>query len=193
MSLKGPDANDVQKIHAEITQLVNQRLSLTALTITVFGAMIAWLTPKDPPVPGTTVGVFVYVGSLLLTVILFLIFLLNYHLSYMLRTFSTYLVVTESSGWEKDWANFRRKFSNYGGYTQPQTIMFLVLGVASVGFPFILGAVYSLTIEPTWRNALWIIMVLYFVLVLGIGVLHWFNKEGDVRRKWEELKELKEP
>jgi hypothetical protein len=41
MALKGPDPDDVRKLHAEINQIVNQRFLITTLSITVFGVLIA--------------------------------------------------------------------------------------------------------------------------------------------------------
>ena len=188
MTLQGPDPEDKRKIHSEVNQIVNQRLSLTILSVTVFGAMLAWLTPKNPPTPTSGVGSFAYIGALLLVIVLFALFLLTHHLSYMLRIFTTYLDETGSSYWEKDWALFRSRFQ-YMGYTKPQSIIFLVLGTAAAGYPLLLSAAYSLTLEPIWGTFICIIVgILYFVFVYGMGILGWFAKESEIRRKWKELK-----
>jgi len=189
MPLLGPNAADVEKIHTEVTQIVNQRLSLSVLTITVFGAMIAWMTPSPDPPSQSNVGIFIYVGALLLVIILFLLFLLTYYLSYMLRTFSTYLEVTGASNWELDWAGYRTKFG-YMGYTKPQTFIFLALGGVSAAYPYFLIRAFDLNFEPTW--GLWLcggLGLLYLFFVYGIGIKGWFQKEGEIFRKWKELKE----
>jgi hypothetical protein len=189
MTLRGPDADDRKKIHAEVSQIVNQRLSLTILTVTIFGAMIAWLTPKNTPTPNSEVGTFTFIGSLLLVLVLFILFLLTYHISYMLRLFTTYLIVTDASNWEKDWATYRSKFS-YIGYTKPQSIIFIILGAAAAGYPFLLSFAYSLCIEPCWGAILCIVAgIVHCVFVFGMGLKGWFAKESEFKRKWETLKQ----
>ncbi len=194
MVLKRPNREDKQKIHSEVNQIVNQRLLLTTLAVTIFGAMVAWLIPRIPltqsvPVGGQSVpvGVYVYITSLLLTVVLFALFLLMHHLTCMLRLFTTYLDETDASNWEKDWSSYRDKFS-YLGYTKSQSLVFLLLGSLSTGFPFLLWVVYPFTLEPKAGavvNA--IIGILYVVFVSGMGLCGWFAKENDMRCRWKEL------
>lgn len=187
MALKGPTSEDKQKIHSEVNQIVNQRLLLTTLAVTIFGAMVAWLIPRTPPTQSTPVGGFVYITSVLLTVVLFALFLLSHHLTYMLRLFTTYLDETGASNWENDWASYRDKFS-YLGYTKPQSLVFLLLGILSAGFLFLLRAAYPFTLEPIAGavvNA--IIGILYIVFVSGMGIGGWFAKEGNMRLRWKKL------
>lgn len=189
MAILGPDKEDKQKIHAEVNQLVNQRLSLTTLAVAVFGVMVAWLIPKSPPNVGSEVGTFIYAASILLVLVLFALFLLVHHLTYMLRLFTTYLTETDASNWEKDWAVFRAQF-RYLGYTKPQAVVFLLLGVLSAAFPFLLGFAHSLTLEPKVGAIVCILAgVLYIVFVSGMGLAGWFAKEDEMRRKWKELKD----
>jgi len=188
MPLLGPKKEDVQKINSEVNQLVNQRLSITTLAVTVFGALVAWLIPKNPPIVGSAVGAFIYAATTLIIFILFSLFLLGHNLSYMLRTFTTYLDEMDGSNWEKDWAAYRAKFG-YLGYTRPQALIFLLLGIFAAIFPFLLVLVYSLTIEPKIGAVICILSgVVYIVLVSGMGLVGWFGKEDDIRRKWKELK-----
>jgi len=187
MKLNGPNQEDRRKLHAEINQIVNQRLSLMILSVTIFGVFLAWLTPKSQPVSNVGVGSFIYLGSILLIIILFIIFLMSHYLSGMLRVFSTYLSETDGSGWEKDWAIFRKNYT-YIGYTKPQTIIFLVLGSISTIFPLFLSLAYSLKIEPLGGFLpCMAIGVLYFIIVFGMGTKKWFDKEADFKRKWKEL------
>jgi hypothetical protein len=185
MPLIGPKNEDLNKIHSEVNQIVNQRLLLTTLAVTVFGVMIAWLIPRNPPPFGSQVGTFVYVGSILLTIIIFALFLLSHHLTYMLRLFTTYLVQTDSSNWEKDWASYRSNF-RYLGYTKPQSMVFLLLGVLAAGFPFLLLAAFPITGEP-WPLAVidGIIGSLYVIFVIGMGLGGWYAKENDIQKRWE--------
>jgi hypothetical protein len=188
VTLVGPSTEDKQKIHAEVNQIVNQRLLLSTLAVTVFGAMAAWLIPKSPPDPGSDIGTLIYIGSILLTVVLFALFLLTHHLTYMLRIFTTYLDVTEASSWETDWAAYRSKFK-YLGYTKPLAIIFLLLGILATGFPFLLWVAYSLTLAPrVYAVVSGTIGGFYIVFVWGMGLSGWFAKEAEMKKKWQELK-----
>ncbi|MCU0916382.1 MAG: hypothetical protein MUC88_17735, partial [Planctomycetes bacterium] len=62
MALLQPNTEDTRKLHAEVNQIVNERLLLTILAVTVFGTMIAWLIPRNPPESKTSVGMFAYGG-----------------------------------------------------------------------------------------------------------------------------------
>ena len=187
MALLAPNKEDTQKIHSEVNQIVNQRLLLTTLAVTVFGAMLAWVIPRNPPLEGSSIGTFVFVAAILLTVILFALFLLTHHLTYMLRVFSTYLDEAGTSNWEKDWATYRTEFS-YLGYTKPQAIIFLLLGFLSSIFPFLLWAAYPIKMEPRAGAIITAILgILYVIFVWGMGLSGWFAKEGDIKRKWNSL------
>jgi hypothetical protein len=141
LPLQKPSSEDVRKIHAEINQLLNQRFLLTTAGITVFGVMTAWLLPKSPPQAGDPVGSFIFTVALILSVLLFTLYLLSHFLRGVQRVCSTYLIETNMSGWEHDWEQYRRE--PYWAYSKPQTILFLLLNVLSTGFPFILAAVYA--------------------------------------------------
>lgn len=188
MSLIGPNNHDIQKLHSEVNQLVNQRLTLTILAITVFGIIAAWLIPNQTPRPGTEIGSFNCVVSMLLTLILFALFLLTTHLTSMLRIITTYLDETGASDWEKDWALFRNKFS-YLGYTRPISIIYLVLGVIASWFPYILRITYPYKLEPkVWLIICAVVGILYVIFVVGMGFKGWFASECKVRKKWKQLK-----
>lgn len=191
MKLLGPNSDDVQKINAEVNQIVNQRLSLATLAVTVFGVMVAWLLPQSSLNIGRSVGTFVYSASVLLLLVLFALFLLSHHLTYMLRVFTTYLDVTGVSNWEKDWTAFRKAYW-YWGYTRPQTIIFLLLGILSAMFPFLLAFAHSLTLDPTAGAVICVSAgVLYVVFVWGMGIRGWFTSEKMTHRRWQELYEAK--
>jgi hypothetical protein len=161
---------------------------ITTLAVTVFAAMTAWLIPKSPLTSGSSLGIFVYIASAMLTVVLLALFLLTHLLSQMLRIFTTYLDVTNTSSWEKDWVAYRKRFS-YLGYTRPQAIIFLLLGVASAGFPFLLGAAYPVVLEPTGAILCVVVGGVYVVLVCGMGLARWGTQEDKLRQRWEELQD----
>jgi hypothetical protein len=85
------DAEDKRKLHAEVNQIVNQRILITTFSVTVFGVMIAWMIPKSAPQPNPNIEVFVYIGSIILSLTLMVLFLLSVYLTYMLRIFTSYL------------------------------------------------------------------------------------------------------
>lgn len=186
MPLKSPSPEDLRKIHAEITQIVNQRFLITTFAITVFGIIGAWLIPKNTPAVGSDLGLFTFAGSILLTLLLFALYLFSHFLRGMLRIFTSYLLVTETSAWEYDWKRYRGV--KYLGYTKAQTIVFLVLGVLSTIFPIVIAGVYSLSLRP--RTGLYAdiaVGVVYFLLVLAMGILGLWDPEPKAKERWEKL------
>ena len=186
MTLLGPNEHDTRKLHAEVNQLVNQRLLLTTLGITVFGVVIAWSLPTRENLP-TTLDAFTYAVAILLTTLLFLLFLLTHQLTHMLRIFTAYLGLTGGSSWEIDWSWYRHKHHPLG-YTKPQGMVFLVLGVVSTAFPFVLLAVYPIEAGPMVGVVLTILVgALYAAFVSGMAFSGWFAKEKDINLRWKEL------
>ena len=103
-----------------------------------------------------------------LQVLLFLFFLLSHHLSGMLGIISTYLSVTDKSGWERDWANFRKE--RHFAYTKAQAIVFIALGFMATLLPFILWAVFPFTLEPKAGTLLVVVSgILYLLFVTGMA------------------------
>lgn len=194
MSLKIPSAEDLGKIHSEITQIVNQRFLITTSAITVFGVFVAWLIPKDAPTTESSVAIFTIAGSMLLTWLLGALYLFNhFFLRGMLRVYTSYLIVTQSSSWEYDWQRYRLDFRWYLGYTKGQAVVFLFLGAVSTCFPFAIALGYSLNLCH-W-NWLWADIVtgaIYLLFVLLTGVLNWLNPEQKAKEKWQKLKDEEE-
>jgi len=187
MSLKSPCAEDLRKVHAEITQIVNQRFLITTFAITVFGLIVAWLIPKNTPPVGSDLGLFTFAGSILLILLLLGLYWYSHSLKGMLRIFTSYLLVTEASAWEYDWERYRR--TKYFGFTKAQTSIFLLLGILATSFPCFLAGVYSLNLRP--QIGLWVdigVGIIYFVLVLGMGFLGFLNPEPKAKEKWEKLR-----
>jgi hypothetical protein len=89
MPLLPPSPEDQRKIHAEITQIVNQRLQLTTFAITLFGVIGAWLIPKSSPPKGSDLGDFTFAATDLLITLLFAIYVYSHVLKGMLRVFTT--------------------------------------------------------------------------------------------------------
>lgn len=188
MPLLGPNTHDLQKLHSEVTQIVNQRLLITTLSVTVFGGGIAWFIARDVPSEPTPTGGFIYMAALLLTLVLFLLFLLNHHLTGMLRLMTTYLDEMETSNWERDWKAYRDSFF-YWGYTKPQTMVFLFLGLISSMLPFLLIITCPFTVEPIYGAGICLAAAFFYLIVVsGMGWRGWFANEEKFRRHWRRLK-----
>jgi Na+/melibiose symporter-like transporter len=182
MALLGPNAEDLRKIHAEVNQLVNQRFVLTTVAITVFGFVMAWMLSRISGDSGA-VGAFVFVLSAVLSGLLFALFVLSHLYKGMIRVYSTYLKVTGASQWEEDWSRYRQ--SSYLGYTKPQTIVFLVLNGLTVGFPFLIGWVGGLRLEPRagWITSLGMGLT-FEALMIGMGFKEWWDREKKAENQW---------
>jgi hypothetical protein len=111
------------------------------------------------------VGAFPVVVSILLLLLLFLLHYLSHLLRGMLRVFTSYLVATEASGWEQDWAKYREDSKYYWAYTKPQTMVFMILSLLAGLFPFALAQVYDLTLQPQ----------LGLALLVGVWILSEFG------------------
>lgn len=180
----GLDAEDKRKIHAEINQLVHQRFLLATAAVTVFGVVSAWSIPRDPTLLGGRVGAFTCAVSILLTLVLFVLFILSHLLAAVLRTYASYLRITGESKWEQDWKDYRS--AGYSAYTKAITTLFVVLGIVASAFPFALGFIYSLAFEP--GAGLWLtagVGALYVVFVSGMGFLRWFDEETAIDQRWQ--------
>src|SRR4051812_47229350 len=92
MSLKGPTKEDLVKIHEEINQINNQRFIITTLSITVFGVTLAWIVPQTKP-PVTDIGPFEFLVAIILSILLFGMYLWSHFLRGFLRIYTTYLIV----------------------------------------------------------------------------------------------------
>lgn len=189
MSIPEPSQEDIRKIHAEINQLVHQRFLLTMTAISVFGAIIAWLIPKSPPVAGGSIESFMVEGIILLLVLLFLLYCYSHRLNGMVRILSAYLIITNSSPWEISWCEYRNSHDKYWAYTKPQCVMFMALGLFAASFPISLALAYNLRLDWSyWLIILSVTTFLYelFIWLMGFGKL--WSKDGEnVKRKWQNL------
>ncbi len=187
-----PNAEDIHKLHLEVTQIVNQRLLVTTFAVTVFGAIVAWSFQKTDALSGKAQP---FVASAVLNLVLGALLWLHSRLMLTARTLTTYLEVTGASGWEKDWAAYRNpenKFK-YEGYTKPQMLIFAVLGLLGVFFPWGLEVLYSDKQISLW-GLLAPTLPKQSSLVVGLVylMLWWYcnsktNYEKETRKNWQEL------
>lgn len=186
MPLKKPSPEDQRKIHSEINQIVNQRFLITTAAITVLGVVGAWLIPKTAPSSSSPLGGFIFFGSVLLLIILFALFLYSHFLRGMLRTLTSYLIVTKTSQWESAWSEYRK--TKYFGYTDAQTTVFIFLGLIASAYPFMLALIYSLSLEPYIGLLIHSIAgFAYLLFVSGIGFCAWWYPEKGSIDKWNKL------
>jgi hypothetical protein len=190
MALSKPKLEDIRKIHAEINQLVNQRFVLTTLAVTVFGLISTWGIPKEPLTSGTDLGWFRYMVAILTLVVLFGLYFLMHRLMGMLRILSTYLVATDSSNWEKDWALYRTR--PYFAYTKAQAYTFVLLGILAAALPFLVSFAYHLTLKPCAGLAVTVgLAILYQIAIIGMAFYKWLDPESAALERWETLDEEK--
>lgn len=184
--LSKPTEKDISKIHAEVNQIVHQRFLVCTAAITLFGVAIAWLVPKSPLQQNSSLGCLYFCITTLLSILLFSLFILCISLKRMMRVFTAYLIVTDSSIWEKDYQRFRK--SPYSAYTKPQTYLFLILNSATILFPYILALMYSLKFEPVLGICIQLSTgIITSLFMYGMGFMGWFDNEKSIEDRWNAL------
>ena len=117
----------------------------------------------------------------------------------MLRIFSTYLQITDKSGWEQNWQEYRKnntvkffhlEYSKYWGYTKAQSVVFLALGILAFIFPnSIIFFSKPLTFHAStefWVHT--ILSVLFIFSVFLTGILGVLDPEKKAKERWEIIK-----
>ena len=186
MALRGPNPEDQRKLHAEINQIGNQRFLLTTLALTSFGLLIAWMVPRPFPSPGNDLGAFPFAISTILSLLLFGIYIWSHLLKNTLRIFTSYLVDASASQWEMDLIEFR--LQPYFAHTSPQSLVFLFLNLIGVLFPFLLAAIFSLTISSAVGVGVSVSVGLMTELIIYLmGVKGLFDAEATIVKRWRTL------
>ena len=181
-----PTAEDIRKIHAEVNQLLNQRFLLTTLSTTIFGVALSWLIPKETPLANSNLSNLSFALSLILSVVLFSLYLLHHFLRGMQILCTSYLATTNSSTWEKHWNTFRKK--PYYGYTKPQTVIFLILNAISTVFPYMLALAYSQKIESFILAFLSLaIGTVVEVMIYRMGFGQLFELRSGAETNWKSI------
>jgi hypothetical protein len=124
---QAPNTEDVRKIHAEINQLVNQRFLMVTAGVTLAGIAAKWVLPENTPTPGSAPGIQLTLACSVLSVAFTFLAVLGYRASQMIRVFSTYLIVSETSQWEMHWRQYRVDKREYPGYAAPYALMYVML------------------------------------------------------------------
>jgi hypothetical protein len=165
---------------------MNQRFILTTLAITIFGVISAWVVPKKAPPVDTDVGGFVFLASMLLTSLIFTLYLWNHLLKRISRLFTTYLCVTEKSNWELDFRDFRD--GPYLSHTKPQTVVYMFLVILGTIFPLLICLVFNQNLAPLphFLSSMAVGFV-YLLLMFGMGFLNWWDGEQEAENRWKQL------
>src|SRR5574341_188955 len=174
------DKADLQKIHNEINQIVNQRFVITTVAIAFFGVIVTLMNPKNNQIVDSENVAFIFIASILLTLSLLFFFSYSYWLKRQLRIFTTYLLVKKISNWER-W---------YLGYTKPQAIFFLFLGFISFLLPFIFMWVYSVgcTVQILLLSVVnTFIFAVYFFLIYVMGFTKKWDNEPEAKKRWDKI------
>jgi hypothetical protein len=187
--LKGPDRDDVIKLHAEINQIVNQRFTVTTFSITIFAALGAVMV--DIAGTSQTVGHSPFLVDILLSVLLLVMCIWSHLLAKTLRTFTSYLAITGKSNWEQDWAEFRRAGPHIG-YTKTQGLIFLSLNV--LGFILAVFIQSGRAHPATFRVTAAIILVategwMFLIAFPDPSFEGFFLGEATIVERWRKLNE----
>lgn len=108
-----PTENDISKIGAELLQLMNQRFVMANIAITFLVSFMAWTMSRKV----TEVNDIITnsIAAIVLSCVIFVIYIISRNIHKSIRIFSTYLVVSESSNWEIHFKKYREKFGKNGG------------------------------------------------------------------------------
>lgn len=183
-----PNEEDLRKLHQEVNQIVQQRFFLTTVAIGVFGAIMAWAFPRAPLPTGSTVPVLTYMVCISLFVVLATLFALHLCLKLFLRVLTSYLSETSGSVWEIHWAKWRRKGNKYIGYSRPQTVVFVGLGLLTLCYPVFIGHAYQVEQDRFWMGMTGVAGVLYILGAILFGL--YYGMEGSelvYRDRWKEI------
>jgi hypothetical protein len=179
--------NDIRKIHAEVTQIVNQRFQLTTLAILVVATVAGWAATIVGKSGSLDTGM-VTALTFLVTLILLMIFAYFMLLLGMMRIWTVYLQEKSWSQFEGEWSIYRKERTSreYLGYTKAGTIIFVLLGPLAFGYFIVIS---WLSGAFHWRPLLCLPIVwvsVYVVSVLGAGwARHKLIDEGAIRRNWQ--------
>jgi len=146
-----PSSRDIQKLHLEINQIMNQRFLITATAVSIFGIMAAQALQGNSSGSGIKIDRLGIVSVAINLVLLFLS-LLHLLLRKYARILTSYLNVSGNSGWEREWKKFRsrRRFLHrYIGYDTPQFLVFLILFVLTLFYPIVVSVAQTLEQNPT--------------------------------------------
>ncbi len=180
---------DATKLHGEVNQIVNQRLLITILAVTIFGVGAGWIVEKANAT-ASDVGWITYGISLLLLLVLLALFCLHQALKVQLRVITAYLSATGQSQWEQRWEIYRklRRRVAIRAYSGAQAMVFLLLGIAAGALPFLVQVAFDL--KPNPREGFVSVIALgmvYTIVVLVLTFAEWPYGEKESKEQWAKI------
>jgi hypothetical protein len=214
-------STDVSKLHSEINQLVQQRFVLASAILTFLAGLFT-LTLKVDAEKSLPAQLYRCAGLVIAYQVLVLItFRQSKNLWYRLRTYSTYLRVTDSSRWEDDWARLRDWFKKTGstelkGYERDwirglgrlvmecdlrahRSIFFCASVIGGLIYPLVLlSAALTADRFDYTESTPWVLLAIVATTTVTISTHIWVQGiddardfEDDVEKQW--MKILKPP
>lgn len=194
MRIDTPNPADIAKLHAEVNQYINQRLTVVTNAITIFGVTIGWIVfGSSTSNTSLEVRPITFLLPTVLLIVLFVLFVYCQAIRGNIRILAGYLRATEASSWEVA----VKKFTNTKSFFAQENIipvMFFVLG-ACVGtivfllwwsFPPTASNSYDIGVSSTFFVITWAAYLLAVFLAEHDVFLNFgFNDEAE--REWEEL------
>lgn len=201
MALRGPNPDDLRKLAAEATQIVNQKFLITTAAITVFGLISTQVVSNQFMADAAAgramhgglrspdaLGWPAFFGSILLNLILLVLWFYSAILAGMLRVITTYLLETGASAWEIDWAAYRRL--GHLGYTRAQALVFSFLSAAAAAYPFAFAVLRDCRVAPHGALAVHVaVSALTLASIACLGFLGWPDLESHPDKKWRALRD----
>ncbi len=179
---------DIEKLHLEVNQIMDQRFWTTAVAISISGVLLGWLVPRATPEAGKAIEPATYFVTISLNLILAALVFLHISLKDYARVLTTYLKLVKASVWEDHWFCYRHEFKRkYVGYNIPQTTIFVLLVLLNTLSPWALSLLYSLKLE---LNRL---MVIHFVSAAFFFIVRWLvpallsADEKDIEARWSKV------
>lgn len=131
-----PFTTDIDKICCEINDLMDRRFAISTVALTLVLAYLSWIIPQSYE-SQFAFRTLMYSG-LLLSIIIFSLYMLSRSLHTSVRMFSVYLQVTGASNWESHFKAFRQKNGNRSGIVDNIAYMFFGLIIVSGSLPFLI-------------------------------------------------------
>jgi hypothetical protein len=170
-----PSSEDITKIHAEINQCINQRLTIQTTLVTLFGVVIGWIVgglaavscKGNHPIMQVQPISFLLPSAMLVITIIMLGY--NQGILRNIHVLSTYLVCTGSSIWEKHYQEFSESRS-HTTYDHHSLYVFLIVGLLTIVIPLVISGFFP----PEYDNPqMKFSICIFFVASIGFLIYFW--------------------
>lgn len=199
-SIRLPADPGQSKVHAEVTQLVNQRFLISAAAATAVAAAVGITVSKvsEARQPGDLVAPCLL--SLFLTALLAALYVQSMRLRYFMRVLTTHLY--PDCQWEKEWYRYRLLYRRTPQHDiDAHALLFFVLPVASGAMPLLSAALRRVE-HLSWvyvsTPASWDLWTAFAAAVCLCGYVRASSladetsTETRLRNRWAEVRKLDE-